>query len=734
VTDATSALPLDEGHATWDVLAAQLEALVQRWEAGGPEPVLAEFVPPGSTAVRRLALVELVKLDIDYRYQRGRPKRIEDYLAEFPELRGESGVPCDLIFEEFQARRRAGEPINPADYFNRFPAQTTELARLLNVNAPTEVSLTLRPHPEASVRAGDRLEDFDLQALLGEGAFAKVFLAWQRSMQRRVALKVSSDRGDEPQTLAQLDHPNIVRVYDQRQISDRNLRLLYMPYLPGGTLQDVLKMLRATPIELRSGRLLLDAVDAALAKRGEPIPEDSGNRRRLAAMTWPEAVCFIGARLADALDYAHRQGVLHRDVKPANVLLGADAAPRLADFNVGCCNKLEGANPAAFFGGSIPYMSPEQIEAFNPSHARSPESLDGRADVYSLAVTLWELLTGKRPFPEERLSGDWHDTLDALVLRRKAGLSESTLAALPQNLPPGMRDVLLTCLQADPDRRYAAAGELARQLDLCLKTETRALLHPEAGWRTWVRRHPLLALYPTGLVPNILASWFSIEYNKTEIIADVPHAEEMFRRLQIIVNGAFFPLGVILFGLVAWPVARGLRLQRAHALDEAELAALRRHSLRLGPLAVIICLTAWVSAGVIFPVTLQLTVGGMKLPFFIHFLASQTLCGLIAVSYPLFAVTALVMRTIYPAFFPAATLSPADAEQLNRLDRSLKWYFLLAALVPLLAILMLAASQSRNYVALGVLSAAGFAGIAAAYLLIGMIRADKSALLDLKRE
>jgi serine/threonine protein kinase len=722
---------VDQGQATWDLLAAQLEALVERWEYGEAPPVLSEFLPPGPAALRRLMLIELIKVDLGFRYKRNKQKRIEDYAAEFPELRGSDGIPWDLIFEEFQVRRRCGEPVDLDEYCNRFPGQSSELAVLLNLNAPTEATLANKPHPEADVEVGERLDDFDLQALLGAGAFAKVFLAWQRSMQRRVALKVSSDKGDEPQTLAQLDHPHIVRVYDQRQVPGRNLRLLYMPYLPGGTLHDVLKMLRATPVDIRSGKLLLNAVDAVLGNRGEPVPGDSANRRRLAEMTWPEAVCHLGARLAEALDYAHTQGVLHRDVKPANVLLGADASPRLADFNVGCCSKLEGASPSAFFGGSLPYMSPEQVEAFNPSHSRSPDSLDGRCDVYSLGVTLWELLTGTRPFPDEQLKGDWNETLGALLIRRSAGLDQRTLASLPPDMPPGLLDVLRKCLEADPSERFQTAGELARELDLCLKPKTRSLLHPTSGLRAWARRHPLLVLYPTGLLPNVLASWFNIEYNRREIITHLPDAAEMFRLLQWIVNSVLFPFGIIAFGLVCWPIVRGLRKQTLGLLSGEELAVLRKQSLRLGTAAAIVCLSCWIIADVVFPVSLHLTVDRMTLAFDLHFLASLTLCGLVAVSYPLFGVTAVVMRAIYPAFISNGRLTRADAEQLDRLDRSLNIYLILAASVPMLAIGLLAVIRSANYLALGVLSVAGAIGFAIAYQLAAMIRSDKSALMEL---
>jgi len=462
-------------------------------------------------------------------------------------------------------------------------------------------------------------------------------------------------------------------------------------------------------------------------------PTDSANRDRLAAMSWPETVCWLGARLADALDHAHKLGVLHHDLKPANVLLGADAAPRLADFNVSSCSKVEGAGPGAFFGGSLAYMSPEQIEAFDPSHERTPESLDGRADIYSLALTLWELLTGSRPFPDEGVHADWQTTLALLVERRNEGLDEEALAQLPADLPPGLFDVLRTCLQPDPARRYATAGELARQLDLCRKPRSRELLVPRPGWRTWVRRHPLLSIYAVGLEPNVVASWFNIEYNRKALIEPYPAVESMFKLLQVVVNGTFFPLCVGLFTIFLWPVARGLRHQRRGPLPPAELARLRRRSLHLGPASVLVSLWAWVVAGIIFPVTLHFTIHELPAEFHLHFVASQTLCGLIAVTYPQFGITFLSLRAIYPAFVPDATLHAEDVAQLQAMDRSQGWYLVLAASVPMLAVGLLAGLGGDIRPVLGALSVIGIGGFAVAYWLVTAIRADRAALEDLTR-
>ena len=286
-------------NSTWDLLAVRLEALIQRWDAGGEPPALAEFLPDNAPALRRLTLTELIKVDLEYRWASGRPRRIEEYASEFPELLGPSGVPCDLIFEEFQVRRRTGEDVSPGEYANRFPAQAAELRRLIGDTDGGDANQDRRAR---DVEAGQQLDDFDLLAMLGEGAFARVFLARQRSLQRLVALKVSADRGTETQTLAQLDHPHIVRVYDQRVLPERGLRLLYMPYLPGGTLQSMFCSGSVKrPSEKRSGKFLLEAVDAdsrAAARSRRPIPAIASASP---TMSWPEAVCWLGARLADAL-------------------------------------------------------------------------------------------------------------------------------------------------------------------------------------------------------------------------------------------------------------------------------------------------------------------------------------------------------------------------------------------------------------------------------------------------
>ncbi|MFD9615251.1 serine/threonine-protein kinase, partial [Streptomyces sp. NPDC059083] len=248
-----------------------------------------------------------------------------------------------------------------------------------------------------------------------------------------------------------------------------------MQYLPGGTLAAVLKRVRATPPELRSGRLLLDAVDAALEEKGEIRTTGLRVREEIAALSWPETVAWLGRRLAEALDYAERQGVLHRDIKPANILLSADGVPKLADFNISFSDHLAGSSPVAYFGGSLAYMSPEHLAASHPTLPGTVDDLDTRSDIYALGVVLWELLTGRRPFPRVEAKDSQDYVEQELALRRRP-IAAEFLDDLPADCPASLRRVLLTCLSPRRDDRWVNGAELAQQFELCLDPRARDLV------------------------------------------------------------------------------------------------------------------------------------------------------------------------------------------------------------------------------------------------------------------
>jgi len=680
-----------------------------------------------------MTLAELIKVDLENRWKANRdPKPLEAYLAEFPELVAE--LPVDLIYEEFHIRRQAGDDLSTEDCLARFPKQARELERLFGWQRAAHVSTSLfRGRPSAidlNLQPGEKIDDFELLARLGEGAFAQVFLARQNSMQRLVALKVSADRGTEPQTLAQLDHDQIVRVYDQRVMVDRGVRLMYMQYCAGGTLQSVVEAVRATSGADRAGRILFTAIDRALEARGESRPAEGALRNRLMNAPWAEVVCWLGARLARGLDYAHRQGVLHRDLKPANVLMSADGSPKLADFNISFSSNLVGASPAAYFGGSLAYMSPEQLEACNPSHDRGPDSLDGRSDLYSLGIMLWELLSGSRPFLDEQVGLGWTATLVEMTARRRAGIDRVRLQALARDWPAGLDQVIARCLEPDLSRRFASGAELARHLELCLQPRARQVLAPSVrDWRRVARRYGMICVVLAALLPNALAAVFNYHYNRIEIIEQLKGAQDIFWRTQMTINAIAFPLGLGIALGYSRPVVKGAQnAGRGEPLDAAVLQRLRLRCLKLGHYAAGISLALWLAAAPAYPIAINLGVESVSREVYAHFFFSLALCGLIAAAYPFFGVACLSVCSFYPALVRLESMTPDDRESLARLGRASWFYLLLAAFVPMFSVAILVFIRSQARYALALLALGGVAGLGTAFALFRTLQSDLAAL------
>ncbi|MFD4461111.1 serine/threonine-protein kinase [Nocardia sp. NPDC058480] len=619
--------------------------------------------------------------------------------------------------------------------------------RLSEVTRPA-LDRTDAAHPEDRrgldrIEVGLRIGDFELLTELGAGAFARVFLARQRSMQRLVAVKISADTGTEPQTLAQLDHDFIVRVFDQQLLDQPadgspRLRMLYMELVPGGTLLGLLRWVRASPPTERTGELLLDAVDAAMEEKGEIRPADSAVRAEIARLSWPETVAWLGSRLAAALHHAADNGVLHRDVKPANVLLTAEGVPKLADFNISFSRSVPDASPTSYFGGSLAYMSPEQLEAGHPRNDRTAADLDTRADIYSLGVLLWELLTGVKPFDDTTVpDSDRHTELglDAALERRAAGIAPAALDLVPADCPAALQRVLLTCLAADRADRWDDGDMLAAQLDLCLDPHARDLTDPPPGsWRIRLQPYlfPLLAL--SIALPNLIAAYYQRQLNTALIHSGLaPETGATQRAVSNIANLVFFSAGAVVLiyqGRRLLTIPR--RIRTGSRCDPATLDRARQDCLRLGHQAVVVVSALWLAAAALYAITLRIVDGALPVHTALHLLLVGVICAAMAMTYPFFLITMYLVRCVYPALLRHGRYFRDDRRLLATLARRCRRYLVIAASIPLLVVasatFLPMPDLLRTLTPLRTICVGGAIGFVASYVLFRIIEADLGAL------
>ena len=557
---------------------------------------------------------------------------------------------------------------------------------------------------------GDTFCDFQILKLLGAGGFAKVYLARQTTMQRMVALKVSADIGDEAKTLAQLDHPNIVRVYDVRQLPEQKLRLLSMQYVPGGTLVNVIRFAKQSKYDTLSGEILLQAIDDSLLAAGLPKPEESPRRARLSTSIWFEAVCEIGVQLAEALEYAHRRKVLHRDLKPANVLLTAEGICKLADFNISYSKDVVGTNPSSYFGGSLIYMSPEQLQVASWSGQVRANQLDEKSDVFSLACVLWELLTLERPWPNDVVKMDWGATVEELVRRRH---TEAPTVDMDLHQSESIRRAthyLRAALVPDRDKRTSSAAILAGQLRLCLSPRAWSLLHPEASrWSKFACNNPTWVALAIVFLPNGLAAAFNYHYNLAWLSARYPDGHKNLIEVSVLLNILSFGVGGLLFFWTVLPVTR--EVARRMRGDRKGNSTYLHQAIMAGHTAAVFGLSLWFIAGIVFPMMLSIRMLAFDYLDAVHFFLSLAVCGAIAVSYPFLGMSLLAVQVWYGVL---VGLELQDPKIRGRGDSLMKWcdrYLLTATGVPLAGLAMLLAQSAPVRPALIFLVAASALGL-----------------------
>ena len=272
---------------------------------------------------------------------------------------------------------------------------------------------------------GMKLGDYEIRRLLGQGGMARVYLGHDSVLQRDAAVKVADPhfvRDDEREeyrerflrearAIARLHHPNIVGVYQFGQAN--GLYYMAMVFVEGRDLRYILK-------------------DHAAA----------GTRMA------PAEILRIVTDVADALDYAHQAGVVHRDVKPSNIMVCEDGHAVLTDFGL-VLNVPEGTIGTTF--GSVHYIAPEQVES---SRMAVPQS-----DLYGLGVVLYEMLTGRVPF---------NDTSIMSVALKQLNEAPPPPSAFNPGIPPAVEAVVLKALAKDPEKRYPTGAALVAALERAL--------------------------------------------------------------------------------------------------------------------------------------------------------------------------------------------------------------------------------------------------------------------------
>jgi serine/threonine protein kinase/Tfp pilus assembly protein PilF len=188
------------------------------------------------------------------------------------------------------------------------------------------------------------------------------------------------------------------------------------------------------------------------------------SRQFLDGATAVQAAVWIVARLVDGLEHAHSRGLLHRDLKPSNILLADDGTPMLLDFNLAVDqlpDSPDGEVRRALVGGTLPYMSPEHLDAFNPRGSTSPDCVDERSDIYAIGLILYEMLSGRHPFPEP---APGLPLLESIELMTAARRQPPSLRARCPHVPWSLDALVAKCLAFDSAGRYQRAGDLAEDL------------------------------------------------------------------------------------------------------------------------------------------------------------------------------------------------------------------------------------------------------------------------------
>ncbi|HJZ58410.1 MAG TPA: serine/threonine-protein kinase [Gemmataceae bacterium] len=360
---------------------------------------------------------------------------------------------------------------------------------------------------------GDRVGEFEIVREVGRGGMGVVYEAVQPSLNRRVALKVlpaslAADRNRlrrfelEAQAAAAVSHPHIVPIYAVGEA--RGVNYYAMRLVDGAPLDSLAAGIALARKQSRDGA---PPAERPGSSDEVPAPGQFIDLARWDRPAYHRAVARLGSQVARALDHAHQSGVVHRDVKPANLLLGRDGHIWITDFGLAQFADSGTVTRTGTTIGTLRYMSPEQA-------AGERRRLDHRTDIYSLAATLYELLTGRAAFPTE----------EPLTLLRQIAQNEPPAPrCLDRTIPADLETVLLKAMQKDPADRYATAADFADDLERFLSGRPIQARRPWV-WdqaKKWASRHPaavaaaLVSLLVVGIASGVTTAVVAAEHAET---------------------------------------------------------------------------------------------------------------------------------------------------------------------------------------------------------------------------
>jgi hypothetical protein len=416
--------------------------------------------------------------ELSHRLRCGDDCRAEQFFDACPSLASRADHAVELIYIEFITRRELGQNPEPAEWYERFPKWRVQLESRLQTppavgdsETPDRSTVVQSSHSEPEEAAAKEhtvlFGRYEIIDQLGRGGMGVVYQARDIALGRTVALKmIRAGVLAEPQEIerfyrearaaALFQHPHIITLHDVGQEDDRHYYT--MALAPGGS----------------------------LAKRREWFAGD------------PAAIAALVEKIARAVHFAHSKGILHRDLKPGNILLDEHGEPLVSDFGLAkfLDADAELTQPGAIIGTPA-YMAPEQARGL-------PETITAQSDVWSLGVLLYELLTGQRPF-----AGRGREEVSRRILHAEP--------ERPRTLRPGLdralESIVLKCLEKEPARRYDSAEALANDLARWSRGE-QTIARP-TNWLRWtwqqIGRHPVWssALF-LAVVSVVILSWVAL--------------------------------------------------------------------------------------------------------------------------------------------------------------------------------------------------------------------------------